>query len=264
MAEPPTPDVSEQIQRMVASLVATQPAGVGLQLVGGFRYRLLDRGVRRSVDIDYHWNGDLTAKRDDLIALFGRRLLPDVRRQVGMEGSVAPARGPGHDSAAVATVDLAFWKLGSSLGRIEIPVDILHIECADPPAARTADGIVYRTASDADMLESKVIAVVTRTHIEHRDLVDLFLFANHAAPDAASRIREKLARLNVGASTVLRRLDDLERSSAHHAKMLDALIGAQLDAPAAATLIDAGGGLAVLASVAMLLAKFFDAERPTP
>ena len=42
----------EQIQRAVAALVATQPAGVGLWLVGGFRYRLLDRAVRRSVDIE--------------------------------------------------------------------------------------------------------------------------------------------------------------------------------------------------------------------
>jgi hypothetical protein len=264
MAETAAAEFSEDIQRMVASLVATQRAGVGLRLVGGFRYRLLDRGVRRSVDIDYHWDGDLAAKRDELIALFGRRLLPGIRRQLGMDGSVAPARGAGDDSAAVATVDLAFWKLGSSLGRIEIPVDILNIECADPPAARTADGIIYRTASDADMLESKVIAIVARTHLEHRDLVDLYLFANHAAPDAARRIRDKLARLKVGASTIRRRLDDLEQSAGHHAKTLDALIAAQIDPPAAATLVDAGGGMAVLASVCMVLPKLLATERPTP
>jgi cytochrome c553 len=76
-------EVSEQIQRMVAAFVATQPAGVGLRLVGGFRYRLLDRGVRRSVDIDYHWHGDLVAKQGELIAAFRRRLLPDVRRRRG-------------------------------------------------------------------------------------------------------------------------------------------------------------------------------------
>jgi hypothetical protein len=258
------PDVSEQIQRMVASLVATQPAGVGLRLVGGFRYRLLDHGARRSVDIDYHWHGDLTAKRDELIALFERRLLPEVRRQLGMDGRAAPARGAGDESAAVATVDLAFWKLGSSLGRIEIPVDILRIECADPPAVRTADGIVYRTASDADMWESKVIAIVARTHVEHRDLVDLHLFANHIAPDAGSRIHHKLSRLEVGASSIRRRLDDLRRSADHHAKTLDAVIGAQIDPPSAATLVDAGGGRAVLASVCMILAKVLDTEGLMP
>ena len=110
-------EVSERIQRMVAAFVATQSAGTGLRLVGGFRYRLLDRGVRRSVDIDYHWHGDLLAKQGELIAAFGRRLLPDVRRRLGLEGSVSPARVADQESPAVATIDLAFWKLGSSLGR---------------------------------------------------------------------------------------------------------------------------------------------------
>lgn len=117
------------------------PAG----LVGGFRYRLLDKGPRQSVDVDYHWAGDLAAKQQELIALFERRLLPDVRRQVGLDGNVTAARGE-PDSALVATIDLAFWRLGSTLGRIEIPVDVIRIECVDPPVARTADGVVYRTA----------------------------------------------------------------------------------------------------------------------
>lgn len=259
----PVSEISEQIQRMVAALVATQPAGVGLRLIGGFRYRLLDRGVRRSVDIDYHWQGDLAAKQGELIAVFERRLLPDVRRRLGMEGSVSPARGAGHESTAVATIDLAFWKLGSSLGRVEIPVDILRIECADPPASRTADGIVYRTASDADMLESKVIAIVARTHLEHRDLIDLHLFANHAAPDTAGRIREKLRRLNVGEAIVRRRLEDLARSASHHAKTIDAVIRSQLDPPAAATLVDSGGGRSVLESVRLMLEGLLAPERPT-
>ena len=85
----------------------------------------------------------------------------------------------------MATVELAFWKLGSSLGRIEIPIDVTRIECVDPPVARTADGIVYRTASDADMVESKVISILMRTFLEHRDLLDLHLFASHLPADAA-------------------------------------------------------------------------------
>ena len=131
--------ITEQIQGKVAHLVATLPVGVGLCLIGGFRYRLLDRGVRRSVDIDYHWEGDLEVKQRELIDLFDRRLLPDVRRQLGLEGSVAAARGAAAESTAVAIVDLAFWQLHSTIGRIEIPVEITRIECADPPAARTAE-----------------------------------------------------------------------------------------------------------------------------
>jgi len=36
------------------------------------------------VDVDYHWEGDLAAKQRDLIDFFNRRLLPDVRRQLGL------------------------------------------------------------------------------------------------------------------------------------------------------------------------------------
>ena len=246
--------ITEQIQRKVAYLVATLPVGVGLCLIGGFRYRLLDRGVRRSVDVDYHWDGDLEAKQRELIDLFERRLLPDVRRQMGLEGSVGAARGAVAESTSVAVVELAFWQLGSAVGRIEIPVEITRIECADPPAARTADGVVYRTTSNADMFESKVIAIVGRTFVEHRDLVDLHLFSSHAAPDAPARLRHKLERLGIDPATVLRRLDDLAQSGPRHAAAIDAVIHGQIDPASAATLADAGGGKAVLASVRSLLA----------
>ncbi len=256
--------IAEQIQRKVAHLVATLPVGVGLCLIGGFRYRLLDRGVRRSVDIDYHWEGDLEAKQRELIDLFDRRLLPDVRRQLGLDGSVAAARGAAAESTTVAIVELAFWQLGSTIGRIEIPVEITRIECADPPAARTADGVVYRTASNADMFESKVIAVVGRTFVEHRDLVDLYLFASHAAPDASSRLRGKLERLKIEPAAIRRRLDDLGQSAVRHAAAIDAVIHGQIDPASAATLADAGGGKAVLANVRDLLADLLAAPGRRP
>ena len=50
---------ADRLQRVVASLIASSPAGVNLLLIGGFRYRLLDNSQRFSVDIDYHWGGDL-------------------------------------------------------------------------------------------------------------------------------------------------------------------------------------------------------------
>lgn len=250
--------IAEHIQRKVAHLVATQPAGVGLCLVGGFRYRLLDRGVRRSIDIDYHWDGDLESKQRELVDLFERRLLPDVRRQMRLDGSVGIARGAAAESPAVAVVEVAVWQLGSGLGRIEIPVEVTRIECADPAAARTADGIVYRTASDADMLESKVIAIVGRAFVEHRDLVDLHLFASHAAADAPARLRRKLDRLGIGPATVRRRLDDLEQGRDRHAAAVDAVIREQVDPPSAATLAAAGGGRSMLASVRGLLAGLLD------
>jgi hypothetical protein len=44
---------TDKLQRVIARLIATSPAGVSLLLIGGFRYRLLDNSHRFSVDIDY-------------------------------------------------------------------------------------------------------------------------------------------------------------------------------------------------------------------
>lgn len=158
-------------------------------------------------------------------------------------------------------VELAFWKLGSTLGRIEIPVDIIRIECLDSPAVRTAGGVVYRTASDADMLEAKAIAVVSRTFLEYRDLVDLYLFASHAAPDAHRRLADKCRRLNIDATRVAARLDDLATAGGHHAAGIDAIIRQQLDPEAAAAILAAGGGPVVLEAVRQLLGTLFGRRR---
>ena len=253
--------VIEQIQGMVVSLVATHPAGAGLCLVGGFRYRFLDNGPRRSVDIDYHWEGDLADKQTQLIRLFERRLLPDVRRRLGLDGSVAAPRGGAAESIATAVVDLAFWNLRSTLGRIEIPVDIIRIECVDSPAVRTAGGVVYRTASDADMLEAKAIAVVYRTFLEYRDLVDLYLFASHAAADAHLRLADKCRRLNIDATRVAARLDDLAAAGGHHAAGIESVIRQQVDPEPVAAILAAGGGPIVLEAVRQLLETLFGWSR---
>jgi hypothetical protein len=50
-----------------------------------------------------------------------------------------------------------------------------------------------------------------------------------------------------------RRLDDLGKSTLRHAAAIDAVIRGQIDPASAATLADAGGGRAVLASVRGLL-----------
>lgn len=256
--------ITEQIQGMVAALVATQPAGAGLCLVGGFRYRWLDRGPRRSVDVDYHWDGDFVSKQQELIALFDRRLLPEVRRRFNLDGSVR-AGDVRDDSDTVAVIDLAFWRLGSTLGRIEISVDVTRIEMADRPEARTANGVVSLTASNADMLESKVIWVLCRSFVEHRDILDLYLFASQAAPDSPARIKAKLGRLGVSEDAIKRRLANLMNSAEHHAKSIDALIREQVDAVPAAVLAETGGGKAVLAHVTRLLAEFLGVPGgPTP
>ena len=242
---------TEQIQQAVVRLLATSPAGRNLRLVGGFRYRFLDQSARSSADIDYHWDGDLQAKQSELVELFARRLLPEIKRCMGYDGDVRCATGP--ESTAVCTVELAFWRPGVSYRRIEIPVDITRIVCLDAPVVRTATGVIYPTASDADLIESKVIALLNRHVVEHRDFCDLFLFASHFRPDAASRIRTKLATLSLDPHAVSKRLRALRDSRAYHIRAIDAVIADQLDETAAANLRVAGGAATVFDTVFDLL-----------
>ena len=248
------PSVLEQIQQIVARLLATSPAGHQLFLIGGFRYRLLDHSARMSRDIDYHWEGDLDAKQAEVVALLQRRLLPRIRRQLSLAGDVHPAGGPEAQSPMVRTIELAFWKPNVEYSRIEVPLEITRIICLDPPAARTISGVVYPTASDADLIEAKVIALLNRRVIEHRDLCDLFLFSSHLVPDAPDRLRTKLSRLGVSEEMLGRRLGELRDHSDYHVRAIDAVINGDLDAPVAASIRAAGGGRIVLETVRRLLA----------
>ncbi len=251
MADPQTQAI-EAIQRIAARLLATNPAGHGLCLIGGFRYRFLDQSVRQSRDLDYHWEGDLVAKQTELVSLFNRRLLPEIRRRLGYDGDVRAAAGPESDSPSVQIVELAFWSPGAA-GRIEIPVGITRIVCRDPVTVRTADGVVYPTPSDADLIEAKVIALFNRRHTEHRDLVDLFLFSGHLRADSAERLREKCAKLSIGREIILRQLRDFESHSDYHIRGIAAVIAGQLDPGAAANIAAAGGARLVFDTVRELL-----------
>lgn len=243
------------IQREIAWLVATSPAGYNLLLIGGFRYRFLDKSARMSRDIDYHWSGDLTAKQRELVILFRKRLLPGIRRQTGHEGSADPATGPDSESPAVRTVVLAFWKTGVEFSRIEIPVEITHVACVDPTEVRTMDGIIYPTISDADLIESKIIAIFNRQIMEHRDLVDVFLFAGKLIANSPERLRHKLESLEVNLYDTQKRMCDLNSHSAYHIKAIQAVIDGQLDQEAARNINVAGGAKMILNKVIEILER---------
>jgi len=245
----------EAIQKMVAQAVAMHPAGRNLLLIGGFRYRFLDESVRTSDDIDYHWSGDLGEKQQELVVLFNRVLLPEVRRKFGYEGTVGPRTGPDADSTAVRIVDLAFWQEAVPYSRIEIPIELTRIACADPIAVRTVGGTIYPTVSEADMIESKVIAVLNRRDLRHRDMVDVFLFQDRLARDSRQRLKAKLRTLHVPLSRVEERTSDLRRHGVYHTKAIQEVIDTQLDPTAAAQINEAGGGKTVLDAVLTVLDK---------
>lgn len=245
--------VADSLQRTVARLVATSPAGRNLLLIGGFRYRFIDRSVRTSNDIDYHWSGDLAEKQEELLALFRKRLLPGIRRQLGYAGKAAPATGPDAESPVVRTVELRFWKPDTEFSLIEIPVEVTRVACADPVEVRTVEGIIYPTLSDVDLIESKIIAVFGRRILQHRDLVDIFLFAGKLIPESPKRLKRKMAAVSITRKTIRELLDGLQRHAAYHANAIQAVVGTQLDREAAENIKAAGGAHMILDKVAAIL-----------
>lgn len=117
-----------------------------------------------------------------------------------------------------------------------------RIPCIDPIVVRTTEGTVYPTISDADIIESKVLAIFNRTHILHRDLVDIFLYRDQLRPDSGVRLAAKLKSLSVAPSTIKARIDDLRKNKAYHARAIQEVVDTQLDTAAANQLRDAGGG----------------------
>ncbi len=251
---------TERLQRMVARLIAISPAGQGIALIGGFRYRLLDHGARRSLDVDYHCTDDLADRQDQLVRLFSRRLLPEASRTLGLSGTAAAAQGPGAESPTVKTINLAFWSDTEAMGRIEIPVEITRIVCLDPPEVRTADGVVYTTPSNADLIESKIIAIINRTFLQYRDLVDLYLFSSHLHPDSTQRLAHKLSRLGIAPDRVDLRLKGLDPNNAGQARAIDAIIDEQVDDVTAETLRNTGGGALILRETVRILEEHLQGD----
>ncbi len=243
---------TDRIQRVVARMVATSPAGVNLLLIGGFRYRLLDHSERFSVDIDYHWGADLEAKQQELLRLCRRMVIGQVRRELGYEGSAYITKGPDADSPNARFLDLRFWKHDHA---VEIPIEITRIVCLDPPIIRTAEGTAHVTASDADLIESKIIAILNRLYIQHRDLVDLFLYASKVRPDSPARLKQKLDKLQINPERVVRRLQDLEDNREYHASVVQKVIEEQVNPTVVQQLNAGGGGRTVFDSALEILRK---------
>jgi len=236
---------AERIQMLAVKTLATHPQGRGLCLVGGFRYRLLNASARASNDIDYHWEGDLQKKQMEIVELFRSKLLPEVKRQLGYDGDVRPAAGPEADSPIVRTVALAFYRVAQPGSRIEIPIDIIGVARLDPPTVRTVEGVVFLTVSDADMIESKVLACLTGSFLQVRDVLDVFLFQDALRPDAPGRLSRKLNQLSLPPAKAIERLNKLESGRTVHVRGIERLLDEQVN-PAVAENLRAAGGAAMV------------------
>ena len=244
----------ERIQTLTDTILATHQVGHRLYLIGGFRYRLLNASCRASLDIDYHWDGDLERKQAEIVDVLRRRLLPEVRRHFAHDGDIRASIGPDAESPAVRTVDMAFYRAAEAGSRIEIPVEITRIPHLDPPAVRTVAGTVFLTVSDADMIESKIIALLQRTFTRSRDILDVFLFQDTLRADASPRLAQKFDGLSLSPVDVAERLGKLHANRPLHLREIEQLLSEQVDPAVAANLRVAGGAEMIWEAAMRLLA----------
>jgi hypothetical protein len=126
-------------------------------------------------------------------------------------------------------------------------------------------GTVYLTVSDADMVESKTLALLDRVFVQARDFVDIFFFQDAFLVDSGVRIRRKLARLWGKSARQEDCLADLRKSLGTHARSTDRLIDEQVDPVPADHLRQVGGGRRVCEVVIETLEKILarGAEDPS-
>jgi hypothetical protein len=196
----------------------------------------------------------LARKQGEIVDLLQRELVPAAEHRHGCRGSVWAETGRDADSAFVRTVGCSFAGGDAGETPIGIAVEITRIPCLDPPVVRTARGVVYLTVSDTDMVESKVVALLNRVHIQDRDMVDLFLFQDALAADSGRRLRAKLSQVGLNEMAVRRGMVRLARYPELRARSIDRVVDEQLDDPAAANITAAGGGEAIFAAVRDILA----------
>lgn len=244
--------ISERIQTLVAKLLATHPVGHQMHLIGGFRYRLLDASCRASVDIDYHWEGDLDEKQAEIVEVLRKRFLPEIKRQFAYDGDIRAARGGDAESPVVRVVAIAFYRPAEAGSRIEIPLEITRIARLDPPVVRTIAGTVFLTVSDADMIESKILALLNRTFTQPRDILDIFLYQESQRPDTPERLSQKFDALSLSPAEVSKRFGRLRDARSVHVRELERILDAQVD-PAVAANLRIAGGAAMIWDQAMRL-----------
>jgi hypothetical protein len=195
----------------------------------------------------------LDQKQAEIVDVLRQRLLPEVKRLLAYDGDIRAASGPAADSPAVRIIEMAFYRAAESGSRIEISLEITHIPRLDPPMVRTVAGTVFLTVSDADMIESKIIAIISRHFTQARDILDLFLFQDKLRTDASARLAQKLIGLSLSPATVAERLGRLQVASSVHIREIERILDAQVDPAVAANLRIAGGAAMIWERVIRLL-----------
>jgi hypothetical protein len=103
------------------------------------------------------------------------------------------------------------------------------------------------------MIEGKILAVLNRVYVQHRDFVDIFLYGDRLRPDSAVRVKPKIQVLALNPDSIRKRLEDFDKHAQYHSKAIQKVIDTQVDSPAADQLNSGGGGATVLAESLKLI-----------
>ena len=118
---------------------------------------------------------------------------------------------------------------------------------------RTVEGTVFLTVSDADMIESKILACLARSFFQVRDVLDIFLFKDALRPDSPVRLSQKLSHLAMPPAEAIERLNRLVSSRTVHVRGIERLLDEQVKPAVTANLRAAGGAAMIWDSVMRLL-----------
>ena len=112
---------------------------------------------------------------------------------------------------------------------------------------------MFLTASNADIVESKLVSVVARPFVAARDLVDLFLFQSWLGAETPRRMAQKLESLSLDPGAVTRRLEKMEKHRVVHIRSIEDILETQVEEAVVASMREAGGAAMVFETVMGLL-----------
>ncbi len=112
---------------------------------------------------------------------------------------------------------------------------------------------MFLTVSDADMIESKILACLDRPFCQVRDVLDIFLFQDALPPDAPVRLSQKLSKLALPPAEAIERLNRLANHRTVHVRGIERLLDEQVKPAVTSNLRAAGGAAMIWDSVMHLL-----------
>ncbi len=240
----------QNIQKIFISSFAVSTVSVGMYLIGGLKFYLLNNSPRLSNDIDFHYEKDLAIKKNELKAFILNSFLPMMKRDHNITGHILPNH-PEEESINLKVIHIFLTQEDKT--SFDLPIEITKIICFDKKNIETFNGKIIGVVSNADLIESKVIAFFSRYYFQARDLVDIWLFKNMFLKDSGKRIFKKLNLLSIDNKTIKNKITDLKNNKTYHTKQIKEVFLTQTSEQINSQIENAGGFNVVLDQIINIL-----------